>query len=104
MSVKRTRQYPPPPPPLQQFQEQQPLRFGVPSVLENRLTPGDSNRKRDRGGITMDDDLHSNKNKKKREQRFNNNNNYNEKYGEEIERPRSVTRTESPRGEVPWLN
>ena len=93
-------QYPPPPPPLQQFQEQQPLRFGVPSVLENRLTPGDSNRKRDRGGITMDDDLHSNKNKKKREQRFNNNNNYNEKYGEEIERPRSVTRTESPRGEV----
>ena len=30
---------------------QQPLRFGVPSVLENRLTPGDSNRKRDRGGI-----------------------------------------------------
>ena len=89
-------QYPSPPPPLQQFQEQQPLRFGVPSALESRLTPGDSNRKRDRGGIAMDDDLYSKQNKKKREQRFNNN----EHYGEEIERPKSVTRTDSPRGEV----
>jgi hypothetical protein len=89
-------QNPSPPPPLQQFQEQQPLRFGVPSALESRLTPGDSNRKRDRGGIAMDDDLYSKQNKKKREQRFNNN----EHYGEEIERPKSVTRTDSPRGEV----
>ena len=44
----------------------------------------------------MDDDLYSKQNKKKREQRFNNN----EHYGEEIERPKSVTRTDSPRGEV----
>ncbi len=89
-------QYPSPPPPLQQFQEQQPLRFGVPSALESRLTPGDSNRKRDRRGIAMDDDLCSKQNKKKREQRFSNN----EHYGKEIERPKSVTRTDSPRGEV----
>ena len=94
--ISRQAQYPPPPPPLQQFQEQQPLRFGTSSALESRLTPGDGNRKRGRGGIAMDEDLYSKQNKKKREQRFNSN----EQYGEEIERPRSVTRTDSPKGEV----